>query len=244
MPPKPPTTFDFRPGRKVGSRYVVETRLGGGSEGEVYQVRELDTGIRRAAKFYFPHKDPDRTQAVHHAQKLNALRYCPIVLQYHHSEIVRVRRQKVIAMISDLCEGQRLEDWIARHPGGRLPPYLALHVLYNLVQGLETIHAFGQYHADVHSQNILIRPVGVKFELKLIDFYDWGRPSKSKQRQDVRDAVAILHECVGGAKHYAKQPAEIKRICAGLNRTLILRRFPHMYALRKYLESFTWQSMV
>ncbi|MCC7409332.1 MAG: serine/threonine protein kinase, partial [Phycisphaeraceae bacterium] len=110
MPPRTPTTFDFRPGRKVGTRYVVETRLGGGSEGEVYQVREQDTGILRAAKVYFPHKDPDRTQAVHHAQKLNALRYCPIVLQYHHSEIVHVRRQKVIAMISDLCEGQRLED--------------------------------------------------------------------------------------------------------------------------------------
>lgn len=240
MPPKKMDTFALQAGRKVGARYVVELRLGGGTEGEVYQIRELDTGIRRAAKIYFPHCDPKYKLTIRHARKLEALRYCPIVLQYHHSEIVTVRKTQVIAMISDLCEGQQLEGWVASHPEGKLPPYLALHVLYNLVRGLEAVHMMGEYHSDVHSQNILIRPKGVRFELKLVDFYDWGPPRKYKQKQDVKDTIRVFHECLGGKKHYAALPQEVKYICAGLKSELMVKRFPSMTALRMHIENFKW----
>ncbi len=236
------TRFDLKPGRRIGTRYVVESLLGRGSEGEVYQIRDPATGIRRAAKLYFPHRDPKQQQIVRHARKLHALRHCPIVLQYHHSEILKVRRREVVALISELCEGEPLEQWIGRHRGKRLGAFRALSVLYHLVRGLEAIHALGEYHADVHSQNILIRPTGVRFELKLIDFYDWGRPTRYKQRQDVMDCVRLLHELIGGRAHYRNQPDEVKRICAGLKRTLVLKRFPTIVSLRKHLETFEWQN--
>jgi hypothetical protein len=238
----PIQSFDFRPGRKLGPRYLIEHRLGGGSEGEVYQIRELDTGIRRAAKVYFPHRDPKQQASIKHAQKLNALRHCGIVLQYHHSEVVTVRHQKVIALISDLYEGEQLEKWVSRHRGRRVTPYVGLHVLYNLVRGLEAIHALGEYHADVHSQNILIQPRGVRFALKLIDFYDWGKPAPFKQKQDIYDAIAVFHEILGGRAHYAKLPPELRHICAAMRRSLILRRFGTITELRLYLESFEWSS--
>jgi RIO-like serine/threonine protein kinase len=237
-------SFNFSPGRKVGPRYAIESRLGGGSEGEVYQIREVDTGIRRAAKFYFPHVDPEHKLSIHHAQKLEALRHCPIVLQYHHSEVVRLGRQKVVALISDFCDGQPLERWIEKHHQGRLRPYLALHVLYHLVRGLEAIHALGQYHADVHSQNILIKPRGVVFDVKLIDFYDWGRPRPFKQQQDIKDTLRVFYEVLGGRAHYARQPAEIRYICAGLRRELMIARFPTMTALRQHIETFEWSTML
>ncbi|MEX0655362.1 MAG: protein kinase [Phycisphaeraceae bacterium] len=237
---QPIRSFRFLPGRKVGRRYVIESPLGRGSEGEVYQIRELDTGIRRAAKFYFPHRDPKRKQAIRHAQKLNTLRACPIVLQYHHSEFVRVKGDEVVAMISELCEGWRLQDWIDKHHRGRLAPYLALHVLYNLARGLEAVHALGEYHADVHTENILIRPLGVRFELKLIDFYDWGKPARYKQQQDIVDTIRVFYDCLGGQRYYAKQPAEIRYICTGLQRKRLLQRFPTITILRRHLENFPW----
>jgi serine/threonine protein kinase len=242
--PKKITTFDFAPGRKVGPRYVIESKLGGGSEGEVYKIRELDTSIHRAAKFYFPHRDPKHKLSIKHAQKLNSLRHCSIVLQYHHSEIILVKGQRIVALISDLAEGEQLEEWIAKHPGGRLRPYVALHVLYNLVRGLEAVHALGLYHADVHSQNILIKPAGVRFDLRLVDFYDWGPPKPYKQKQDIKDTIRVFHECVGGAKHYHTLPEEVKYICAGLKRELMLKRFPTMTALRRHLEEFEWESVL
>ncbi len=237
-------SFNFPPGRKVGKRYVIESCLGRGTEGEVYQLHEIETRIKRAGKFYYPHRDPKQKISTRHARKLNTLRYCPIVLQYHHSEIITVRRQKVVAMISELCEGEPLEHWIGRYPGGRLPFYTALHVLYNLMRGLEAIHMMGEYHADVHSQNILIQPCGVRFNLKLVDFYDWGRPALYKQRQDLCDAVAVFYECLGGRACYAKLPIPIKHICAGMRRDLIIKRFGNVTGLRRYLETFDWAGML
>src|SRR5687768_9061796 len=120
--PQKLATFALAPGRKIGARYVVESLLGRGTEGEVYSVRELDTGVPRAAKLYFPHRDPDQLLSIRHAQKLDALRHCPIVLQYHHSEIVRIRQQRTVALISELAEGTPLQKWIEEHHGARLRP--------------------------------------------------------------------------------------------------------------------------
>ena len=70
----------------------------------------------------------------------------------------------------------------------------------------------------------------------------WGKPSRMRLREDIIQMVQVLYDTVGGRKHYASQPPEIKAICRGLRRDLILRRFPSVLHLRKYLESFSWKS--
>lgn len=235
---KKTTSFDLSPGRKIGKRYTVVGLIGRGSEGEVYRVEERDTKIMRAAKIYFPHRDPDKRLSVRHAQKLNKLSKCPIVLQYLHSEDIIIRKQPTIALISELCDGIPLWQWVLQHRGQRLRPYVAMAVLYQLICGLEDVHGMGEYHSDVHSENILLRPRGVSFELKLIDFYEWGKPTKSKMQQDIIDAVRCFAEILGGRDHYAKLPDEVKQICLGLQPTRILNRYPNITALRRHLEVF------
>jgi len=237
-------TFDFKPGRRIGRRYLVEARLGGGTEGEVYRIREQDTGIVRAAKLYFPHQNLKGRRSIQHARKLNTLRRCPIVLQYHHSEVITVRKEQVVALVSDLCEGEQLGSWVARHRGKRLSPYQALHVLYNLARGIEAIHLLGEYHADVHTDNILIKPMGVRFDLTLVDFYDWGPPAAYKRKQDIRDTIEVFCECLGNHRTCAQMHPDIRYICGGRRRDVILRRFPTMTALRKHLESFEWSGLL
>lgn len=237
-------SFDLRPGRHIGRSYVVEQLIGRGAEGEVYQVRDGRTGILRAAKFYFPHVDPQARRVAAHARKLEALRRCQIVLQYHHSEVLTIRRRQVIALVSELVQGIPLQAWIERHRGAWVDPYVAMQVYYHLIRGLAEIHALGEYHADVHTGNILIQPRGVGFDLKLIDFYDWGMPSRAKQKQDITDAARVYHDMVGGRLRYAKLPPEAKYLCAGLNNTLILKRFPTVAALRHHLETFAWTTVV
>ncbi|MBI1370611.1 MAG: protein kinase [Planctomycetes bacterium] len=237
-------SFDLRPGRKIGSRYEVVALLGKGTEGEVYQIQEVGTGIHRAAKLYFPHRNPDNRSTIWYARKINALRHCPIVLQYHHTEMLTVRKHKVLCLVSDLARGMQLEQWIAQHRGKRLTPFRALHVLYQLVRGLEAVHAVGEYHADVHSQNILIEPIGVSFNIKLVDFYNWGKPTRYKQRQDIMDCVTVFHECLGGREHYHRQPPETRAICMGLQRSKVLKKFPTIITLRRHLESFEWTTLL
>lgn len=233
-------SFELQPGRRIGQPYEVVQLLGSGVEGEVYQIQESGTGIYRAVKLYFPHRNPTGRAALWLARKLNKLRYCPIVLQYHHTQELQISRYKILCLISEFSPGLMLEQWIAGQRGGRLQPFTALHLLYHLVRGLEAVHAVNEYHADVHSQNIMVQPRGIGFDLKLIDFYNWGRRTRYKQNQDVFDAVRIFHEALGGRRFYAGQSPEVRYICAGLQKTRILQRFPTMSALRNHLENFEW----
>lgn len=232
--------FDFPLGRSVAGKYVIERPLGSGWEGEVYAIIERNTGIRRAAKFYYPHRDPLGKAAIAYARKLDALRHCPILMQYHHQETAYVRKRKVIVVISELVEGKKLSEFLLDQPEEKLSTFEALHVLYNLARGIAPIHARGEYHGDIHEHNIMIRRSGISFEVKLLDFFDLGAPTKSKIRKDVLNLVEVFHTIVGGRKHYADQPRVVKEIIRGLKDSLILARFQSAGDIAKHLEALQW----
>jgi len=235
--------FDLTPGRVIGGKYVVDEMLGSGWEGEVYRVVEQRTGIRRAAKIFYPQRNP-RDRAVRtYARKLDRLRDCPMIIQYHHSETVRFRGEPVTCLISELVEGELMEDFVARQPGRRLQSFEALHLIHTLVLGIEQVHALKEYHGDVHDRNVLVRRRGIRFELKLLDLYHWGRPDRTKIQDDIIHVIRLLYDAVGGAARYARQPPEIQALCCGLRRGLIVRKFPTATHLRKYLESFEWSDV-
>jgi tRNA A-37 threonylcarbamoyl transferase component Bud32 len=232
--------FDFAPGRKVAGKYEIERLLGSGWEGEVYAIIERTTGIRRAAKFYYPYRDPTGKAAIAYARKLDALRHCPILMQYHHQEIAYVRKRKVTIVISELVEGQKLSEFLVDQRRQQLSTFEALHVLYALARGIAPIHARGEYHGDIHDENIIIRRQGIGFELKLIDFFDLGRPGRSKIHKDVLNMVEVFHTIVGGRERYARQPKVVKDIVRGLKDSLILQRFQSAGDLQRHLENLQW----
>src|SRR3954471_18092348 len=232
--------FDFPPGRSVAGKYVIDKPLGSGWEGEVYAIVERTTGIRRAAKFYYPHRDPMGKAAITYARKLDALRHCPILMQYHHQEIAYVKRKKVTVVISELVEGRKLSEFLHAQPGHRLSTFEALHVLYVLARGIAPIHARGEYHGDIHDDNIMIRRQGISFDVKLLDFFDLGAPSRSKIHKDVLNLIEVFHQIVGGREHYHAQPKVIKDIIRGLKDSLILKRFQSAGDIQRHLETLTW----
>jgi serine/threonine protein kinase len=232
--------FDFPTGRTVAGKYVIERPLGSGYEGEVYVIVERATGIRRAAKFYYPHRDPMGKSAISYARKLDALRHCPILMQYHHQEVAYVKRRKVTVVISELVEGQKLSEFLKSQPDGRLSTFEALHVLYILAKGIAPIHARGEYHGDIHDDNIMIRRAGIGFEVKLLDFFDLGRPTKSKVHKDVLNLIQVFHTIVGGRTHYHDQPKAVKDIIRGQKDSLILERFQSAGDIQRHLENLQW----
>jgi tRNA A-37 threonylcarbamoyl transferase component Bud32 len=239
-PSKRVRRFDFPPGRSVAGKYQIEGMLGSGWEGEVYRIVEKSTGIRRAAKFYYPHRDPTGKSAIVYARKLDALRHCPILLQYHHQEVAYVRRRKVMVVISELVEGQKLSEFLKQQPNGRLSTFEALHVLYVLAKGIAPIHARGEYHGDIHDDNIMIRRQGISFEVKLIDFFDLGRPSRDKVHKDVLNLIQVFHTIVGGRTAYAGQPRVVKEIIRGQRDSLIVERFSSAGDIQRHLETLQW----
>ncbi len=232
--------FDFEPGRVLLRKYEVLSRLGSGWEGEVYMLRELATGIERAGKFFFPHRNPGNRTARAYARKLHKLRHCPIVIQYRTQETLLVRRMPVTFLVSDYVEGELLTDWLARQPGRRVEPFMGLHLLHALARGVECIHEAREYHGDLHSDNVIVRQIGLGFEIKLIDLFHAGPATAEAMRQDVLDLVRLFYDALGGRRHYARQPRQVKEIVCGLKRSLILRRFRTARRLREHLETLHW----
>lgn len=232
--------FNLREGRYLAGKYQVEGLLGAGWEGEVYQVEEIRTGIKRAAKLFFPHRNVRDRAVKLYARKLDKLRDCSLVIRYHSSEAIWHRGQKISCLISEFVEGGLLSDLLDNQPGGRLTPFEALHLTHSLVVGLEQIHLAREYHGDIHAENVMVRRRGIGFQLKLVDFFQQDLPKADMFKEDIVSVIHLLHECVGGRERYARAPRVIKEICLGLRRDLINKRFPTAAHLRRHLEAFHW----
>lgn len=240
-PTKPKfSSFDLPMGRVIAKKYEILSKLGGGWEGEVYKILETSTGIERAAKFFYPHRNENNRASNFNAKKLHKLRLCPILIQYHTKEDFVFKRVPVTVLISEYVEGQLLSEFIKTFPGKRLTPYQALHLLHALTKGIEYIHDMNEYHGDLHSDNIIVNKFGLNFDLKLVDLFS-AKESKSESRKfDVVTLIQVFHESLGGAKHYAKHPDAIKYICCGLKSNLILKKFKTVGQLRRHIESMDW----
>ena len=235
-------SFDFEPGTVIADKYLVQSRLGRGWEGEVYLVKERGTGIERSAKLFFPQRNPANRTVRFYAKKLHKLRECSILIQYHTQELVEHEGVPVTMLVSDYVEGELLAEFLKRQPNHRLEWFQGLHLLHGLAAGIEAIHDRGEYHGDLHDENIIINRKGIGFEIKLLDMFHWGRPSARTIRADVRDLVRLFYDAIGGQPRYAKQPPEIKEVCCGLKTTLIHKKYVTAGELRHYLETMEWYS--
>ncbi|HIJ66059.1 MAG TPA: protein kinase [Candidatus Hydrogenedentes bacterium] len=233
-------TFGLERGRRLAGKYEVLGLLGAGWEGEVYHVVELGTGIERAAKVFFPERNPHNRAVTSYAKKLDRLEDCGIVIRYHTRDTFQFRRQRLTFLVSEYVHGELLPHFIARQKGKRLHPFEALHLIYPLVAGLEHIHRAGEYHGDVHDENIIVRRIGIGFDLKLVDFFGWARRTRAHVQEDIRDAIRVFYDVLGGAKHYRRLPPEIKQVCCGLKRSLIRQKFPTSQRLREHLDTIEW----
>lgn len=237
---QPINGFDLQPGRVIANKYEIIEKLGAGWEGEVYKIIEPGMGIVRAAKLFYPRRNPRDRIAKLYAKKLHKLRHCPIIIQYYNRETISFRRTPITVLISEYVEGERLSDFLNRQRGRRLMPFQAAHLLYALAKGMEQIHHAREYHGDLHTDNIIINRYGLGFDLKVIDFYHWKDSIRENIAYDIVNMIRVFYEVLGGARHYARQPDNIKWICCGLKKSLILKKFPTTAKLREHLESMEW----
>ncbi len=234
--------FDFQPGRVIAKKYVIERLLGAGWEAEVYLISELSTGIEHTAKFFFPQRNLKDKALKFYARKLHALRKCPIVIQYSTQETIIFRKTLISFLVSEYVEGELLTEYLKRQPGKRLHPFEALHLLHALAKGMECIHAAGEYHGDLHAGNIIVQNVGLNYNLKLIDMFQWKDSKSANIKSDVMDLIRIFYDALGGQKHYAKQPQAVKDICCGLKHSIALKKFNSAGKLCRYIEIMQWDN--
>ncbi|PIN79784.1 serine/threonine protein kinase [Candidatus Woesearchaeota archaeon CG10_big_fil_rev_8_21_14_0_10_34_8] len=234
-------SFNFQEGDRIYNKYEIIELLGDGWQGEVYLVREISTGIERAAKFFFPHRNKYGRTSKLYAKKLHKLKNCGLLIQYYGQDTLFIDGQEVVFLISEYIEGEILSEYLKRQSGNRLNPFTALHLLHALAKGMEAVHRMKEYHGDLHTDNIIVERSGLSFQLKVLDLFNWGRASGENIHHDVVDMINVFYEVLGGKKHYANLPDEIKDICGGLKKSLILKKFNTAGKLRGYIENMEWK---
>jgi tRNA A-37 threonylcarbamoyl transferase component Bud32 len=235
------SSFKLSGGTLLAGKYEVVLRLGSGWEGEVYLVRECGTRIERTVKIFFPRRNLGNRALRFYARKLHKLRHCPIVIQYHTRDTFVFDGLPVSFLVSEFVEGELLSDFLKRQSGRRLNSFQAVHLLHALAAGIELIHNVGEYHGDLHTDNVIVLRHGLGFELKLLDMFSWGSPNAENIQHDVFDLIRIFYDALGGQRWYRRQPQEVKDICKGLKRSLIAREFRSAGQLCQHLEMMEWQ---
>jgi serine/threonine protein kinase len=237
-------SFSLEPGYFLTKNYTIDSFLGGGYEGEVYKVFENDTQLVRAVKLFYPHRNKRNKVSRRYALKLEKLRDCPIVMDYLSHELVRYGEFEVACLVSEYIEGQILGDFVNSQRGKRLGIFPAIHLLYSIVSGLDYIHNRGEYHGDLHVDNIMIKRFGLSFDLKIIDMHHWGDSKKDNRDEDIIKVIRIFYDILGGDKHYSKLPESVKYIICGLKRSLILKKFRNVSILKRHLELMDWSDAI
>lgn len=235
-------SINFKPGFVLNDKYQIIHKLGGGWESEVYFVKEIKTGIERTAKFFLPHRNLKNKTAKISAQKLHKLKHCSILIQYVTQDSIYYKGHNITFLISEYVDGVPLDTFLKAQKGGRLTPFQALHLLHSLSKGVEEIHHHNEYHGDIHTENIIVRKYGLGFDLKLIDLFNWGRPTPLNKKEDVIDMIRCFYDALGGKKYYSSLPGPIKEIICGLKKTQISKKFKNAGLLKTHIENLDWEN--
>ncbi|MEO3862839.1 serine/threonine-protein kinase [Acrocarpospora sp. B8E8] len=137
--------------RQLGSRYVLETRIGSGVSGEVWAGRRTDDHAKVAVKVLREHLIEDELATARFVREYKLLQ------RLHHPHLLKVHdlvvEDGVIAIVMDFVEGEDLHRTARRGP---LSHAVAVELVAHTAEGLAAVHAAGLMHRDVKPANVLV----------------------------------------------------------------------------------------
>ncbi|MEL7473584.1 MAG: serine/threonine-protein kinase, partial [Planctomycetota bacterium] len=158
-----PEPEGLSPGRVIGGRYRVTSKIGSGAMGEVYRADDLRLQQDVALKFLPDafNRDENRLSRfvgeAKHARRVSHANVCRV------HDIGEHQGRTFLSM--EYVDGDDLSTLLRRV--GRLPEERATELARQLCAGLEAAHKAGILHRDLKPGNVMIDSRGV---LKILDF--------------------------------------------------------------------------
>jgi serine/threonine-protein kinase len=154
---------DARIGVRLGSRYLVEERLGDGGMATVYRARDELLARDVAVKILHP-------TLAHNEELVERFRReATSVARLSHPNVVTVydcgEDAGALYIVMELACGTTLRSLLERF--GHFDAQTTRHVARGVASALDHAHAKGIVHRDVKPENILLTPSG---EVKVVDF--------------------------------------------------------------------------
>jgi serine/threonine protein kinase len=146
-------------GTRLGGRYVVEGRLGGGSMGSVYAARDGSGALVAIKALQSPAAKGDAEE-----RRARFVREVAVCATIHHPNVVPVLDHGIDEALSlpylvmPLLHGQDLAAVLDRD--GILEPATAIALVVQACDGLAAAHARGVVHRDVKPSNLFLECAG------------------------------------------------------------------------------------
>lgn len=165
------------PGDVLDARWRIESRIGQGAMGSVFQGRDLVKPGKVAIKILSPE----------HCRKPKILarfeREARLMTSLRHPNIVKLhgvgRRGALPYIVMQYLEGATLSEHL-RQTGGKLAPAEVLFTVREVCSGLSFIHHHGLVHRDIKPQNIFVGADGQVTILDLGVVRDRNEPGLTK----------------------------------------------------------------
>ena len=148
--------------------YVLQSKIGGGATGSVYQATDVRSGRRRAIKVLAPQLSNDREYIRRFRREVGILQ------KLDHPAIVRCiaaeRIHDTEFLVMELVPGRDLESWIRSK--GTLSPMIAAKLIEKAAGALFHLHDHGLIHRDIKPSNLIVWTdrKTKSLRLKLVDF--------------------------------------------------------------------------
>jgi tRNA A-37 threonylcarbamoyl transferase component Bud32 len=121
-----------------------------------------------------------------------------MVIQHYTQDKTSFNDIPISFPVSEYAHRELLTEFLARLPGKRLTPFQAIHLLHALAKGIDCIHQKGEYHGNLHLDNITVERHRLTFEFILLDMFHLGKPSSSSIGNDAVDLTRLFYEAWGG----------------------------------------------
>ena len=153
----------LHPGLKLGERYRLDSRIGAGGMGEVWQAFDEVLGRVVAVKAMLPEvaDEPDFARRFQIEAKSMASVNHPAVASIHDYG----RSNGITFLVMEFIDGESLAQVLRR--AGRLSPAETMRLIAQAADGLQAVHDRGIVHRDIKPANLLIRRNGA---LLITDF--------------------------------------------------------------------------
>ncbi|MFF7876148.1 serine/threonine-protein kinase [Streptomyces californicus] len=160
---------DLVPGMVIGDRYWLESVLGRGAMGQVWQGRDLPLDRPVAVKTVAAEllavassRDAALTRFDREARAAARLDHANVAVVFDASIT-----DDTCCLVMELIDGTTLEYLFDQQEGGRFDVPSAVAVAAQLCAGLSAVHAADLVHRDLKTQNIMVRRDGI---VKILDF--------------------------------------------------------------------------